>query len=155
MPRALAPLVADVMTYRPVTIGPQASLAEAARLFERYEFGVLPVCEDGCLRGMLSRLDLLKPFAGTGGEPAASFDEMLRERVGRVMRRDPQTVAPSLPLGVAIETMIRTGRGSLPVTIGGLLVGIVTRQDVARALCAPQRGALAVSTLAPSCTPAA
>src|SRR5262245_30251999 len=50
----------DVMTHRPVTIGPHAMLADAERLFEVYGFNCLPVHGGEALLGVLTQLDLLR-----------------------------------------------------------------------------------------------
>lgn len=60
---------ADLMTTEVVTVDPDATLAEAARLMERNAVKRLPVVgEDGLLVGIVSRSDLLHPFTRTDGE---------------------------------------------------------------------------------------
>jgi CBS domain-containing protein len=59
--RVLATLVIkDVMTTDPVTISPDATLADAARLMEGRKIGCLPVVEDGALVGILTESDFLR-----------------------------------------------------------------------------------------------
>lgn len=126
--------VRDAMTYRPVAVGPRATLAEAARLLEDLRIGSLPVTEDGMLVGILTRLDVLKAFA-PGGRPAAgTFDDVMATPVGGVMTRDPITVSPTTPLVEALDIMIAHRCSHVAVVVGALLVGILVRDDVARAL---------------------
>jgi len=51
--------VEEIMTYNVVTVTPQTSLQETARLLRRQRFGALPVVEKGKLVGIITRSDLL------------------------------------------------------------------------------------------------
>jgi len=53
-------LVKEVMTNDPVAIGPDAPLAEAARLMLERKIGALPVVEDGRVVGILTEADFVK-----------------------------------------------------------------------------------------------
>jgi len=52
----------QVMIKNPVTIGPEDSLEEAARLIYRYKIGGLPVVTKGRLVGILTTPDILAAF---------------------------------------------------------------------------------------------
>jgi len=52
----------DLMTSPAVTIGPDATIGEAARLMEAKHVKRLPVVENGHLVGIVSRRDLLRPY---------------------------------------------------------------------------------------------
>ena len=56
-------LVKEVMTNDPVTIPPDAPLAEAARLMLERKIGALLVVEDGRLAGILTESDFVRRFA--------------------------------------------------------------------------------------------
>jgi CBS domain-containing protein len=58
-------LVKEVMTNHPVTIGPDAPLADAARLMLERKIGCLVVVEDGRVAGILTESDFVKHFAAT------------------------------------------------------------------------------------------
>jgi CBS domain-containing protein len=58
--KALASTVADLMTEDPVTIEPDASVAEAGRLIVRRGHNRLPVVEHGRLVGVVTRVDVLE-----------------------------------------------------------------------------------------------
>jgi CBS domain-containing protein len=47
------------MTFNVVTLGPDASLREAAQHVRKQRFGALPIVEHGKLVGIISRSDLL------------------------------------------------------------------------------------------------
>ena len=62
-PRVFQPgrvLVRDVMTKKPVTIGPEADLADAVDKLLVGKFGCLPVMEEGKLVGLITETDLLR-----------------------------------------------------------------------------------------------
>lgn len=52
--------VANVMRTQLATLGPDATIEEAARLMLAKKIGCLPVVQDGRLVGILTRTDLLK-----------------------------------------------------------------------------------------------
>ena len=51
--------VGEVMTEDVVTISPDSSLAEAATIMAEERIKLLPVAEDGVLRGVVTRMDIL------------------------------------------------------------------------------------------------
>ena len=51
--------VGEVMTEDVVTISPESSLAEAATIMAEERIKLLPVAEDGVLRGVVTRMDIL------------------------------------------------------------------------------------------------
>jgi CBS domain-containing protein len=50
----------EFMAYRPITISPDAPIAEAARLMLQYKIGGLPVIENGELVGIITETDLCR-----------------------------------------------------------------------------------------------
>jgi CBS domain-containing protein len=56
-------VVKEVMTNDPVTIGPDAPLAEAARLMLQRKIGCLVVVEGGRLAGILTESDFVRRLA--------------------------------------------------------------------------------------------
>ena len=52
--------VRDIMSKKPVTIGPEADLAEAVDKLLAGKFGCLPVVENGALVGLITETDLLQ-----------------------------------------------------------------------------------------------
>jgi CBS domain-containing protein len=57
--KAVGSIASDVMTEDPVTISPDASVGEAARLIARRKHNRLPVVEHGRLVGVVTRVDVL------------------------------------------------------------------------------------------------
>lgn len=70
--------VADVMNFRPVTIGPRAELAEVTELMTRTSLKSLPVVDDGVVVGVVSRRDIVRVLARADAEIAAEVARLLR-----------------------------------------------------------------------------
>jgi acetoin utilization protein AcuB len=51
--------VEEVMTYNVITLGPDASLREAAQRLRKQRFGGVPIVDHGTLVGIITRSDLL------------------------------------------------------------------------------------------------
>ncbi len=127
--------VSDAMSFRPVTVRPTATLAELEALFEKYDYDCLPVCdEQGSLRGVVTKLDFLRAFAFTPDVMVPRYEEIMQRPVASVMTVAPTTVAQDMPLTRVLQMMVSTRHKSFPVTAGKMLLGMVSRQDVVRAL---------------------
>jgi acetoin utilization protein AcuB len=125
-------LVKDSMTREVVTVGPQTSAADALKLCRDRRIRHLPVVEDGRLVGMVSDRDLRSATPALGDpNRAAALEEI---RVVDAMNTDLHTADPEDPIENAAREMFERRIGSLPVTDGGELVGILTASDVMRAL---------------------
>jgi CBS domain-containing protein len=62
--KAFAGTAADMMTKDPDTIGPEATVKEAAKLISRSGHNRIPVVEHGLLVGVVTRIDVLQALAG-------------------------------------------------------------------------------------------
>ena len=116
-------LVRDVMSRGLVTIDPGTSCDEARGLMEVRRIRHLPVVAGGRLLGMVSDRDV-RSAASLGPGTVA----------GQIMTPNPVTVTPETRVEHAAELMLTARFGSLPVTHGNALVGIVTYTDLLRAL---------------------
>ena len=52
-------------------------------------------------------------------------------KVSEVMTRDVQTISPDQPVREAASFMLSADAGSIPVTEGGRLIGMITDRDIA------------------------
>jgi acetoin utilization protein AcuB len=86
------------MTEKPVTVGPNNTLEEAARVMLKGKFNGLPVIEDGRLVGMITTSDIMKAFLDSIG----ALDEST-VRIDLVMEGKSHTLA------AASETAAREG----------------------------------------------
>ncbi len=124
--------VRDAMTREVVTLGPEASAAEAWGVCQEMEIRHLPVVEEGRLVGLVSDRDLrdVSPPRGSGGE---------RDTLGWVCLRDIMstalvTIHPLDTIDHAAREIHERKIGCLPVVMEGQLVGIITSSDMMRTL---------------------
>ena len=139
--------VADVMTTDIITVTPQTSFRELARLFVERQIGALPVlARNGTVTGIVREADLLKKTElqrdlGTGqplrwrrGEHATAAASIASE----VMTTRVVPVPPGMTLGEAAWLMDKHHVPCLPVVTGdGTLAGVVTPRDLLRVFLRP------------------
>jgi len=120
----------DLMARRVVTLSPEQSLAEAARVFAEHEVSSVPIVDErGICLGMLSAVDFLKP-SGRGIVNATSLVDTVRS----LMTSAVQSVAPHTPL-VQLARMMSVERiHHLPVIERERVVGVVSSLDVVSAV---------------------
>ena len=120
--------VKEVMSAPPVTIGAQATIAEAVAEMRRHRIGSLLVCDPaGLPTGILTERDVLDALGETAeGAP--------RQTVGSHMSSPVETVAADAFVFTAIARMDRLGIRHLAVTDtpGGRLVGVVSARTLLR-----------------------
>ena len=113
--KAAGGTAAELMTSPAVTIGPDTSVAEAARLLHRHQIKRLPVVDPaGPLLGIVSRADLLKVFLRADADIAA---EVRQQVLTRAMWIDPDTVAVEVRDGVVTLTGQLERRSLIPITV--------------------------------------
>ena len=123
-----APLtVGDVMTRGPWVVDDDAPLRQARHLMVDREIHHLPVVQRGRLVGVLSDRDLKRALDPDLGLPPE--DELF---VRDVCVFDAYTVPPEEPLERVLREMAARHIGSVLVTDGAGLVGILTASDACR-----------------------
>jgi len=143
--------VDNYMTRTPITVSPEATAEEIARLMVQHRIGCLPVVDsEGALLGLITERELFLqerrvPFstviahslmgAWVGTDQLEQCYERLREiRASELMARNVVTISPCTPTGEAARLMVKIERNHLPVVENGKLVGILARHDLLRAL---------------------
>jgi CBS domain-containing protein len=117
--------VKDVMVKSVTAIESSASLMEAAEKMRVANVGVLPVLQDGMVRGLITDRDLVVRAMARGADPRAT-------RVGECQTDDVVCARPEWDLHEAMERMAAFQVGRLPVVDdGGRLLGIVTLASLA------------------------
>jgi CBS domain-containing protein len=136
-----------IMTTKVVTVTPETSVAETARLLLEHKISAVPVIdnEQGVV-GIVSEGDLLgRPPAGSlrgwwlrlFSESATCLEQIATARdlkARDVMASPAVTVGELTPIDVLAALMHRRGLKRLPIVDNGKLVGIVSRADVLGAL---------------------
>jgi len=105
------------------TVTTEDTLTNVLEMSYRFAQLAYPVMQQGVLVGILSRDDLL-----------AAFQRGDRDvRVAQMMRREFPVVSPDDMLLTAQQLIAQTGLVALPVFDRGLLVGLISLEDVNRA----------------------
>ena len=137
--------VQDVMTKDPITIDPEAAVGTALDVMRTKHIRHLPVVDGtGTLIGIVTDRDLrhaaLAPaldeyLSVRAHRRARQMSETLENlRVKDVMTWAVVTTGPEAPLTYGALIMFESRVGSLPVLEHGRLVGMLTEQDVLKAL---------------------
>jgi CBS domain-containing protein len=136
-----SPKVRDVMSHRPVTVGPNVRVSAAGRLLRE---GQIPTSRSSSMTtdwwassasgtaAFSSILWDLSPSLRARFEQARQALEEIE--VGDVMTREPVTTTPDARLAEAAAQMFEHRIGCLPVVKGGCLVGLSTEADALAAL---------------------
>ncbi|MDR3538575.1 MAG: CBS domain-containing protein [Acetobacteraceae bacterium] len=142
----------DVMTRNVVTVPPDASVAQVASVMTKHGISAVPVCEaGGTVVGMLSEGDLMRAFGkkhalrrdwwlnllAEGEKLAPEFIDYMRAdhrraadlMTGRVVTAKEDTTLPEIA-DLLFEHRIKR----VPIVRDGVLVGIVSRADIIRAV---------------------
>lgn len=133
-------IVSMWMTRNVATIGPDASVAEAAALMARKRVRRLPVAEkhgtEVRLLGMISASDILHAFPPDVNPFAVEAPEERQGAMttGEIMNRQIETTTPATPIEEAAATMRDRKIGALPVIHEGRMVGLITESDIFRAI---------------------
>jgi CBS-domain-containing membrane protein len=122
---------ADVMSTPAVTVRPDATLAQAARVMAQRKVKRLPVVDDtGLLEGVVSRADLLKVFLRTDDEIA---EEVRGEILAPLFPSSPEQVGVDVADGVVTLTG-HVGDASLVPIVARLVRSVEGVVDVDMAL---------------------
>jgi len=118
-------LVKDVMVDEVLTIESTATLLEAAEQMRDANIGMLPVMEDGMLRGVVTDRDLVVRAMTRDVRPS-------EVQVADCLTEPPRYAEPEWSLEDAMVEMARQHVGRLPVIdAGGKIIGVVTLSSLA------------------------
>jgi CBS-domain-containing membrane protein len=113
--KAAGATAAELMTAPAVTIGPDATVTEAARVLHRHGIKRLPVVDPaGPLLGIVSRADLLKVFLRADAEIA---QEVRQEVLMRAMWVNPDTVTVTVHDGIVTLSGQLERWSLIPITV--------------------------------------
>jgi CBS domain-containing protein len=141
--------VKDLMTRTVVTVAPETTLKDVAKLLDDHRIGGMPVCgADGSVLGVVSESDILWKELRSLPDGDGVFNRLLdsaygddkrarAETAGDAMSAPAITVEPDIPVSQAARLMLECMINRVPVVRGGHLVGILTRGDLVRAFRRP------------------
>ena len=144
--------VREIMTAEPITVTPEMTVTEAARLMTDNRVGALPVLEQGRLIGIVTEGDLIMQdvklefptylhlLDGFIMYPpsTARFESELKKAVAAdvraVMTEEPITISADASIEDAATLLVDREVSRLPVLDGETLVGVVSKSDIVRSL---------------------
>jgi len=135
MYRFLECTVSQYMTRSVETVTRRITLRELETLFEQHDFNAFPVMEERKMVGIITKFDFLRAFIFTTGQMVPHYDDFMKHLVEEVMTEPVVHVEPTAPLTRVLQLMVNLKARSFPVVDGNQqLVGIISREDVMRAL---------------------
>jgi CBS domain-containing protein len=115
----------EIMSAELVTVGPNATVAEAATVMGGHRVGSALVMTDDQMHGIFTERDIVRALSqdfDAPGQPVAHW-----------MTHEVHTVSPSTSVQEALDLMLTNGFRHLPVVEGDKVVGIVSIRDLTRA----------------------
>lgn len=126
--------VRDYMTKHPVMVEPTMTILEAQGIMAEARIRHLPIVESGKrLAGLITRERLRIPPAELGSLNVweiTRFLSNLRVQDVMVKQKDVITIDPEATIEDASQRMAQHKIGCLPVLEDGIVVGIITEQDM-------------------------
>jgi CBS domain-containing protein len=144
-----AMIAKDVMTTDVISIDPDSTVLQAARLMLQHRISGLPVIDkSGNLVGVLSEGDFLRrretatqkrhsrwlEFLMGPGRMAVEYSHSHGSKVCEVMTCDVHSIVETMPLDDVVELMERCRIKRVPVLRGNKVIGIVARANIMHAM---------------------
>jgi CBS domain-containing protein len=146
------PKVADVMSRDVITVTPETTLRELAKILSEKRINGVPVVDDrGSVLGVVSESDLVnqnRPLhiptvfvildsvipLENPWRLQKEFKRLTATTVGDIYSRPAVSVSPETDLSEVAQIMSERKLYTLPVLEGGKLVGVVGKADIIRSL---------------------
>ncbi len=136
---------------RVITVKEDTPITEIAKILFDHNFNGLPIVDaDHNLKGVVSErdliiggqniylptfLELMQKFEFKGSqEMPAEFQKLTKITAGEVMKKEPFTVHPDMPVEELAKILAENHINPVPVVELGKLVGIASRSDVVKLL---------------------
>jgi len=121
------------------TVQPETMLSDAVIVMADHDIGSLVVMERGRLAGMLTFREVIRVLARRQLEhrhgPTPPVDEIV---VSEVMNPSPTIASPDMDVNELRRLMLENHQRYLPVMEGGMLLGVISFHDVAKAVLEEQ-----------------
>lgn len=125
---------AQYMSSNVRTVERKLTMRELEELFEKHDFNAFPVVEDKQTLGIVTKFDFIRMFAFSTARMIPNYDELMKLTVDQVMTSKVIHASPGTPLTRVLQQMVRLKSRSLPVLDEDRLVGIISREDIMKAL---------------------
>ena len=117
--------VSEIMRKGLITVRKKDTIEHVAKVMKRAKIGRVTVAERGKLVGVVTAKDIVKEIIAE--------KKSLKTPVSRIMKYPVKTITPETDIEAAIKTMTRFKISSLPITVKGKAVGMVTERDLVKA----------------------
>jgi len=147
----------DIMTKEVITVKPEMTIEELARLFTKHDISGAPVVDEaGGLIGIVTENDLIKMeqrlhiptiitifdaviYLGSSKKFEDDLKRMAATKVSDIYKRDVVTITENTTIEEVATIMCEKDIHHLPVVKKGKLMGIVGKKDVVRAISMGER----------------
>jgi len=147
----------DIMTKEVVTVKPEMTIEELARLFTKHDISGAPVVDEaGGLIGIVTENDLIKMeqrlhiptiitifdaviYLGSSKKFEDDLKRMAATKVSDIYKRDVVTITENTTIEEVATIMCEKDIHHLPVVKKGKLMGIVGKKDVVKAISLGER----------------
>jgi CBS domain-containing protein len=126
--------VAGNMTRKVKTVTRDVSMRELGGMFAADDFNAYPVVENSHVLGLVTKFDYLNCFAFTPARMAPRYVDLMNRTVADAMKPEFIYVNGETKLTRVLQLMVEHRVRSIPVIENDKLVGIISREDVMRAL---------------------
>lgn len=128
--------VSDWMTKKVITVGPDDFVSDAVSLIKENGINHIPVAKGGKLKGIISDRDIKEyvPSKATSLDVYELHYLLQSTKVKTIMHKSVTTTTPETPVEEAALMLLEGNIGCMPVMEGKALVGIISDQDIFRAL---------------------
>jgi acetoin utilization protein AcuB len=125
-------IVRNWMQVNPMTIASAMLVSEAKRVLSENHLHALPVVDDGRLRGLVTRANLLRmgQFVTSTQDPDEFNYFVTRLRVRDVMVRNPETVRATDTMEHCLRKGQQLGVAQFPVLDGEQVVGVISANEI-------------------------
>lgn len=118
--------VSEIMNRNIITMRPEGTVYEAAKLMKEHNIGSVVVMEEGELKGIVTERDLITRYIAM--EDGRRPEEV---RVSEIMTENPITIRDNADIDEAARVMIENNiRRLIVVNYDGKVVGIVSSRDI-------------------------
>lgn len=136
--------VSEICIKEMYCASPNMTLNDVAGIMKRHGVGIVPVCNDNHLLGVITDRDIVVSCVAADANPAQC-------QVREFMSAHPVSIESDIDIEEAAEIMGREQVRRLPVAENGRLVGMLSLGDLATAL--PDKPNVVAGTVHRICTP--
>ena len=115
--------IRDAMTTKPITIAPETSLDECAKIMDNKHISAIPIKSGGNVLGIITEQDIVRKVVAKGINP-------LNEKVMAFMEKNMVTISPDADIYDALIKMRDLNIRHLPVIENSQMIGLLTLKDI-------------------------